>query len=869
MAATNLVAIAGPQGAGKSRLALEALNNNVSAPYAFRWWIRAPSRRQLISSIEQLAEQSGSGVRSLPTQTFSQLLKRARQPALVVIDDIDDIGNIRDLVASSGEADVLVTSTHDSPGAWRLPGLSASEDVIALIERKTGLGPEDAERLLATVEGNPLLVLHACHFVVATGASISEYEALLGSGPEEFETAANFLPIDYELRDRGVIPLSIGRILDSSSNWEPFLRAIPVLGDAPIPRSLLRAFDSDADSFLAEATATFAVSLNPVHSTIEVPSLVRRTLAQIYPPATASIEFRYELTRAIKDSAESEGGEAVLGYLADHLFSVGRNSFSARAAMQIGGSLPDRQRSLKAELLKFGYECFVAEKEAFGETADDAAAKLAGAAALDLYSVGRHWEAERILWPELSAANARGSVECRAPLLHVLGHIYEDGLSQGLALSMFEASLAATRIAEPESPNLGRVLADVLRITTSELARTYLAEDLQYKGLLTRGIEVHADLTRLRAVVDPAAEDRPARSEVDGWASTIARWERVSDYVNDALEDSEWIDPDDAPPEETQAGVSLSENLAQLEAECLRLARRSGILEPGQFGLVKKFLECYCYRDVTDPAGESEARGYIGELQDEVLERHGASSTANCVPDFLTMLLEHSIGNSAEAAAHARAYSAVALGRVSEYDWLRYLHVALVRAQNIGELESNEELDSALDSHEEISIMGTELLDQVTWLQDVPEVESLAWVVSEATAKTESPDLRAIRRAIGAVRGLGGDRGLLAAGNAAHLFGHRAGLDPSDSLSFHRISAGLLRSVGEHSLVYGYALQCYAHRLLDADLPDAASRRFKDALEILGAIDGKGDSVEHIEAHLTSPIAPFLQGENRNDEVVE
>lgn len=148
------IALVGEAGVGKSEIALEYAHRFVH-DYSIVWWIPAEDRYSVRRSLTDLGEELGVDVAGDPVAAVLAALADRPTRWLLVFDNADAAGDLKQLVPDGGPGHIVLTSRpSEQPGAQ--PGSAvvttvdtlAEQESIALLRRRVaGLTREDAARL--------------------------------------------------------------------------------------------------------------------------------------------------------------------------------------------------------------------------------------------------------------------------------------------------------------------------------------------------------------------------------------------------------------------------------------------------------------------------------------------------------------------------------------------------------------------------------------------------------------------------------------------------------------------------------------------------------------------------------------------------
>jgi tetratricopeptide (TPR) repeat protein len=237
----------GLSGVGKTSIAAEYVHREM-ARYEVVWWIVAEqvarARSGLVALAERLAERldfqvSQQDMRQAVNIVLGEL-EKADFSWLIVFDNAASPGEIRDLLPT-GRGAVIVT-TRD--GTWARHGRPLAvdvlprEDSIKLLQRRSSISFDDAERLAERLGDLPLALEQASAMRAATGISVSEYLRLLD------EHATSVLnegrPNDYPETVANAFGLTFDQIKRESLGATQLLGMLSCLSAEPVSLTLLR-----------------------------------------------------------------------------------------------------------------------------------------------------------------------------------------------------------------------------------------------------------------------------------------------------------------------------------------------------------------------------------------------------------------------------------------------------------------------------------------------------------------------------------------------------------------------------------------------------------------------------------------------------
>jgi hypothetical protein len=812
------------------------------------WWLRAADDAQLGASIEQLADAAGGLSASTPQETLETLVGAMRQPGLIVFDDAESLHAVKPYVEASGPTRVIVTTSSASPDSVLVRGLDPSNEVVRFVSARTGLAEKEALRLIEAVDGLPLLLLHACQFINANDSSVSDYLAILEKPSTIFETWP-YQPLDYEGAQSRIIPLSLISLVETSAEWQRICALLPMLAPAPIPLALLVAFDGDAKAFVNAAQSSFVLIRNPKSQTVEVPTLIRGAIKEL-GIGEDQVELRRRAWQALTKFTSQEVSPSHLGYLAEHIAHLGVESDAASAAANLAVDLGERP--LATGMWKHAYESAALSSP---RRHSRWRVQMVEQLGWSMLKQGQYHEAERTVSCELALANEAGCIACRAPLLHLLAHLAEASRKpENEALRMFQATEAAMKICGEEDSELGQIFADIIfacRRRINEVLKEAETPVSELDDLASDGARAFLALQELKRKLQPM-------SSAGITTGTLRRWDSAEEAWRQTL-----VDLAEQQKKTGSQGVSERE---QEEAE-----RERVISDWTPSAAFLDLIKALLHRDYNvDKLADIGGRlGLLGTssgnpeetqelavalqqdsemLREDLVLQYGKESHAIALADFVEMIAAHLREDERRAALACRQFLIGTLEATNMTRSIAFLH------RGISFVLQPREGESHLDSYV-IMTRGA------PWLALLPDVEAFLWLSFEIWSESQQlPDRRNVQRAICEVYGLGLPGPSLAA-LLAHQYGHREHLPPTESLRYHRIAVRMYQKIGVPISDWGHALYCYAHRLLEVRQPDAATRRFVEAREMLTTVDSGSAAVRHIDEHLSSKIAPYLEDE--------
>jgi hypothetical protein len=160
-------------GVGKTQLAAEYAYRH-AGDYPIRWWVPAEQPAAIAGRLVALARQLGIPEQTEQTQTVAALLGELgrRHDWLLVFDNAEDPHDLHPYWPSTDLGGrVLVTSRNPNwqPLAATLPvDVLPRADAVAFLHRRTGLNPDDADRLAEALGDLPLALEQAAAYLDET-----------------------------------------------------------------------------------------------------------------------------------------------------------------------------------------------------------------------------------------------------------------------------------------------------------------------------------------------------------------------------------------------------------------------------------------------------------------------------------------------------------------------------------------------------------------------------------------------------------------------------------------------------------------------------------------------------------------------------
>ena len=290
-ALTQAQAMCGLGGIGKTQAALEYVYHYAD-DYETIFWIRADPPGLLLADYTVLAEFLGV---SIPDEADQDNLVRAvkrglsaRRNWLLVLDNVEDFGRVRDVLPVAGQGHVLLTTRAQDTGGLAHPIAvdTMSLEVGALLllrraeqlDRASGGDMELAQRISGVMGGLPLALVQAGAYISATGCGLAGYldryekqRAKLLGQRDEFN-------LDYPESVATTWSLSFEKVEQASPAAADVLRLCAFLDGEAIPEEMIIDSARQLGPFLQEVTNT--VHLDDCMRTLLRYSFVQRDVRE-------------------------------------------------------------------------------------------------------------------------------------------------------------------------------------------------------------------------------------------------------------------------------------------------------------------------------------------------------------------------------------------------------------------------------------------------------------------------------------------------------------------------------------------------------------------------------------------------------------
>jgi TIR domain/Tetratricopeptide repeat/NB-ARC domain len=285
-------ALRGMGGVGKTQLAAEYAHR-FAGTYDLAWWINSEQAALIGDQLAALGMalgciQAGASTEAVRLAVLGEL--RARGRWLLVFDNAQDPADITPWLPGGG-GHVLITSRElgwtEIAAPVEVDVLARSESAAILLERVTGLGEADADRLAAQLGDLPLAIAQAAGFMAETGMGAAQYLSLLSTRAGQI--LAQAAPGSYPRSLAAATQLTADRLARDDPAAAELASMCAFLAPEPIPEDLLTGAAVELPGDLAARAAD--------------PLAWRQTLARLTRQALARIDQRglqmHRLTQAI------------------------------------------------------------------------------------------------------------------------------------------------------------------------------------------------------------------------------------------------------------------------------------------------------------------------------------------------------------------------------------------------------------------------------------------------------------------------------------------------------------------------------------------------------------------------------------------
>jgi tetratricopeptide (TPR) repeat protein/DNA-binding XRE family transcriptional regulator len=508
-ALTQIQAISGLGGIGKTQTALEYAYRSIDA-YHIVLWMRAETRAVLVSDVVAIAEELDlTGKEEQKQYEAIKAVKRwlhEQTGWLLILDNIEELSLLRELLPSKITGHVLLTTRSQSSGphiqSIDLEKMRPEEGALFLLRRAKRLGPKDmlelaslADRSMATaisqlMDGLPLALDQAGAYIEETACGVSRYfdlfqghhAALLG-----LRDLSGGMNADHPLSVSATLSLSLERIKRANPAAFDLLQFCAFLHPDTIPEEL----------FLEGG-----VELTPLlQDCVRDPLKLDATIAELR---------RYSLIQRDPDAKNLSLHRLVQVVVKDKIDETAQRQWATRAVQAVNRLFPHVEYWVTSSLCQRYFsqaQACVALIEAWDIMGVEAE-RLLGQVARYCYELALYAQAEPLLRKALAMLTQRSgeTYPDGAEAQQVLGWLYTmQGKYAQAALCCQQALAMHEQAPEPDHAILAGCLADLACIYHKQ-GQYMQAEPLFQRALAIREqfegpehLHVAADLHNLGA----------------------------------------------------------------------------------------------------------------------------------------------------------------------------------------------------------------------------------------------------------------------------------------------------------------------------------------------------------------------------------
>ncbi len=304
---TVQVAIHTLGGTGKTALAGEYAHRHGGA-YGGVWWARAEGRTLLIASLAELAGRLDPKLADEPDQEKAaraglQRLARSSVPYLLVYDNVDEPGTLRDLVPASGARILITTRWADWSGRAVELKLDLFDGAAAaqFLQKRAGRNDDaGAAKLAAALGCLPLALDHAGAYCRLTGTSFEAYREKIDIRIVRAPTGAA-----YPASVAATFGLAIEQVVAMHPQAETLLGCFAFLAPERIPFDLAASAVADEEARADALMALAGASLVEHDFSEGVPTVTVHRLVQAAMRARLAERQGVHLERATQSLAEA------------------------------------------------------------------------------------------------------------------------------------------------------------------------------------------------------------------------------------------------------------------------------------------------------------------------------------------------------------------------------------------------------------------------------------------------------------------------------------------------------------------------------------------------------------------------------------
>lgn len=275
-------ALHGMGGIGKSQIAVEYVYRNAHK-YDLVWWIPSENLSEIQASLVKLARRLELPVEQSVDTAVPAVLDalsegKPHRRWLLVFDNADRPGDVREFWPRHGEGHILVTSRNpqwsDVTEPLEVDVFKREESRQLLQRRNADLPDEDANRLATVLGDLPLAVEQAAAWRAETGMATAEYLQLLED--KRTELLESRPPTGYDVTVEAAWNVSLDRLKQDNPGALELLEVCAFFSPEPISRSIFSGVRN------VPVTATLEQILaDPIDLGRAIREIVRYSLARI------------------------------------------------------------------------------------------------------------------------------------------------------------------------------------------------------------------------------------------------------------------------------------------------------------------------------------------------------------------------------------------------------------------------------------------------------------------------------------------------------------------------------------------------------------------------------------------------------------